>query len=186
MKYLIVGLGNIGPEYELTRHNIGFLVLDQLADKLETEFKIDRLGYRAEGRYKGKTVVLIKPTTYMNLSGKSVNHWLKTEKISLENLLVITDDIALPFGKLRVRPKGSHGGHNGLRDIEAVTQTQEYARLRFGVGNDFPKGRQADYVLSPFSKDEFVELPLHIAKACDMTLAFCTIGLQMTMTQFNS
>ncbi|MDJ1468021.1 aminoacyl-tRNA hydrolase [Xanthocytophaga flava] len=186
MKYLIVGLGNIGPEYELTRHNIGFLVVDQLADKIGTDFTMDRLAYRAEGRYKGKTLIIIKPTTYMNLSGKAVNYWLKTEKIPLENLLVITDDLALDYGKIRVRGKGSHGGHNGFRDIEAVLQTQEYARLRFGIGSTFSKGKQVDYVLGNFSKDEFAELPLHIDKACDAVFSFCTAGLSQTMTQFNS
>jgi len=185
MKYLIAGLGNIGPEYELTRHNIGFLVLDRLADKIETDFTMNRLAYRAEGRHKGKTLIMIKPTTFMNLSGKSVNYWLKDEKIPVENLLVITDDLALPYGKLRIRPKGSNGGHNGLSDIEAVLQTQEYARLRFGIGSNFPKGKQVDYVLGNFNKDEFAELALHMDRACDAILSFCTAGLSQTMTQFN-
>lgn len=185
MKYLIAGLGNIGPEYELTRHNIGFLVVDQLADKLQTDFTIDRLAYRAEGRYKGKALVIIKPTTYMNLSGKAVNYWLKTEKIPLENLLVITDDMALDYGKIRIRGKGSHGGHNGFRDIEAVLQTQEYPRLRFGIGSNFSKGKQVDYVLGNFTKDEFAELPLHIDRACEAIFSFCTAGIAQTMTQFN-
>ncbi|MCU0355498.1 MAG: aminoacyl-tRNA hydrolase [Cytophagales bacterium] len=185
MKFLIAGLGNIGPEYELTRHNIGFLVLDQLADQMQAEFKLERLAYRAEGRYKGKTLVLIKPTTYMNLSGKAVNYWLKDEKIPLENLLVVADDLALDYGKIRVRPKGSHGGHNGFRDIEATLQTQEYARLRFGIGSNFSKGKQVDYVLSNFTKDEFAELPLHIGRACDAVYSFATVGLSQTMTQFN-
>jgi peptidyl-tRNA hydrolase, PTH1 family len=186
MKYLIAGLGNIGPEYELTRHNIGFLTLDQLADKHGTDFASNRLAYTADFKYKGKHLHLIKPTTFMNLSGKAVNYWLKEWKIPQENLVVVTDDIALPYGKLRLRPKGSHGGHNGLRNIEETLLTQEYARLRFGVGGDFPKGRQIDYVLGHFDKNEFAELPLHIDKACEMLLSFCTAGIQITMSQFNS
>ncbi|QHT67717.1 aminoacyl-tRNA hydrolase [Rhodocytophaga rosea] len=186
MKYLIAGLGNIGPEYELTRHNIGFLTLDQLADKNGTDFTTDRLAYTADFRYKGKSIYLIKPTTYMNLSGKAVNYWMKELKIPLEQVLVVTDDIALPYGKLRMRPKGSHGGHNGLRNIEETLGTQEFARLRFGVGGDFPKGKQIDYVLGNFDKNEFAELPLYIDKANEMVLSFCTAGIQHTMSQFNS
>jgi PTH1 family peptidyl-tRNA hydrolase len=186
MKYLIAGLGNIGPEYELTRHNIGFLTLDQLADKNGSNFTSSRLAYTAEFRHKGKSIHLIKPTTFMNLSGKAVNYWMKDLKIPLENVLVITDDIALPYGKLRLRPKGSNGGHNGLRNIEEVLGTQEFARLRFGVGGDFPKGKQIDYVLGQFDRNEFAELPLHIDKACEAAISFCTIGLALTMNQFNS
>jgi peptidyl-tRNA hydrolase, PTH1 family len=186
MKYLIAGLGNIGPEYELTRHNIGFLTLDQLADKQGTDFASSRLAYTADFRYKGKHIYLIKPTTYMNLSGKAVNYWMKDLRIPLENVLVVTDDIALPYGKLRLRPKGSHGGHNGLRNIEETLGTQEFARLRFGVGGDFPKGKQIDYVLSRFDENDFAELPLHIGRACDMVLSFCTVGIQLTMTQYNA
>lgn len=185
MKYLIAGLGNIGPQYELTRHNIGFLTLDQLADKNGTDFTINRHAYTADFRYKGKSIYLIKPTTYMNLSGKALNHWMKELKIPVEQVLIITDDIALPYGKLRLRPKGSHGGHNGLRNIEETLQTQEYARLRFGVGGDFPKGKQIDYVLGNFDQNEFAELPLHIDKACEITLSFCTAGVQFTMSQYN-
>lgn len=185
MKYLIAGLGNIGPEYELTRHNIGFLALDQLADKFDADFSSNRLAYTADFKHKGKHIHLIKPTTFMNLSGKAVNYWMKEWKIPQENILIITDDIALPYGKLRLRPKGSHGGHNGLRNIEETLGTQEYARLRFGVGGDFPKGRQVDYVLSNFDKNDFAELPIHLGKACDMMISFCTVGLQLTMTQFN-
>jgi PTH1 family peptidyl-tRNA hydrolase len=186
MKYLIAGLGNIGPEYELTRHNIGFLAADQLADKNGTDFVTNRLAYTADFRYKGKSIHIIKPTTFMNLSGKALNYWMKDLKIPIENVLVITDDIALPYGKLRLRPKGSHGGHNGLRNIEETLGTQEFARLRFGIGGDFPKGRQIDYVLGNFSKNEFAELPLHIDKACEIALSFCTAGIQLTMNQFNN
>lgn len=186
MKYLIAGLGNIGPEYELTRHNIGFLTLDQLADKHGTDFHTGRLAYTADFKYKGKHVYLIKPTTYMNLSGRAVNYWLQELKIPVENLLVITDDIALPYGKLRLRPKGSHGGHNGLRNIEETLGKQDFARLRFGVGGEFPKGKQVDYVLGRFSEAEFAELPTYMDKACEIALSFCTVGIQMTMNQFNS
>ncbi len=185
MKYLIAGLGNIGPEYELTRHNIGFLTLDRLADLEKFEFRHDRHAYVAEWKFKGKTLILIKPTTYMNLSGKALNYWMKEEKIAQENILVITDDIALPFGKLRMRKKGSNAGHNGLGNIDQVLGTQEYARLRFGVGNDFPKGRQADYVLGRFSDGDFAELPLKMDKAIEMIKGFCTMGIDKTMSQYN-
>ena len=186
MKFLIAGLGNIGPQYELTRHNIGFLTLDQLADKQGTSFSTNRLAYTADFKYKGQHVFVIKPTTFMNLSGKAVNYWMKEEKIPLENVLIVTDDLALPYGKLRLRPKGSHGGHNGLRNIEETLQTQAYARLRFGVGSDFPKGKQVDYVLSNFDKNEFAELTLHTDRACHMVLSFCVAGIQQTMTEFNA
>jgi PTH1 family peptidyl-tRNA hydrolase len=186
MKYLIAGLGNIGPEYELTRHNIGFLTLDQLADKHGTDFVTGRLAYTADFKYKGKHIYLIKPTTYMNLSGRSVNYWLQDLKIPRENLLVVTDDIALPYGKLRIRTIGSHGGHNGLRNIEETLGTPEYVRLRFGVGGDFPKGTQVDYVLGRFAPEEFEELPKHLDRACQAILSFCTAGVQITMNQFNT
>ncbi|HEX5172216.1 MAG TPA: aminoacyl-tRNA hydrolase [Cyclobacteriaceae bacterium] len=185
MKYLIAGLGNIGPEYELTRHNIGFLVLDQLADKFNTDFSTARLADKTELRHKGRTLHLIKPNTYMNLSGKAVLYWLNELKIPRENLLVVMDDVALPFGNLRLRSKGSSAGHNGLKNIELMLEGQEYSRLRFGIGDNFPKGHQADYVLSNFSKEEFEKLPALIQKALDMILAFCTIGVEKTMTQFN-
>lgn len=186
MKYLIVGLGNIGPEYELTRHNIGFLTLDRLIDVQKApDFDSGRYAFHTELKYKGRTLILIKPSTYMNLSGKAVNYWMKEHKIEKENLLVITDDIALPFGKLRLRPKGSSAGHNGLKNIELTLGGQDYARLRFGVGNDFPKGRQADYVLSNFPKDELEQLPVFMDKACEMILSFCTTGVERTMSQFN-
>jgi len=185
MKYLIVGLGNIGPEYELTRHNIGFLILDRLADLKEVKFEISKLAYHTEFKYKSRQIHLIKPTTYMNLSGKAVNYWMKELKIAKENVLVVVDDIALPFSSLRMRVKGSAAGHNGLKNIEEVTGGQNYARLKFGVGDDFSKGRQVDYVLSPFTKKEFDELPLSMDKAIDMVLGFCTIGINRTMTQFN-
>ncbi len=185
MKYLIAGLGNIGPEYELTRHNIGFLVLDQLADKFNADFSTVRLADKAEIRHKGKSIHLIKPNTYMNLSGKAVSYWLNELKIPKENLLVVMDDVALPFGSIRMRSKGSSAGHNGLKNIELVLNGQDYSRLRFGIGDDFAKGRQSDFVLSRFSKDEFKQLPDAIQKAVDMILAFCTMGVEKTMSQYN-
>ncbi|HLT79999.1 MAG TPA: aminoacyl-tRNA hydrolase [Cyclobacteriaceae bacterium] len=185
MKYLIAGLGNIGGEYELTRHNIGFLVLDQLADKLNATFSTQRLADKAEGRYKGRNLHLIKPSTYMNLSGKAVRYWANTLKIQKENLLVIVDDVALPFGSLRMRGKGSTAGHNGLHSIEAELGGPDYPRLRFGIGNDFPRGGQVDYVLSRFTPEEFEALPKHIEKAVEMILSFCTQGLNRTMSLYN-
>lgn len=186
MKYLIAGLGNIGPEYELTRHNIGFLVLDRLADQNNIKFDSGRYAFGTELKYKGRTLILIKPTTYMNLSGKAVNYWMKEHKIPVENLLVITDDIALPYGKLRMRGKGSNGGHNGLGNIQETLGTDVYPRLRFGVGSDFAKGRQADYVLSNFSKEELIELPIFMDKVIDGIFSFCTVGLDRTMNVVNT
>ena len=185
MKYLIAGLGNVGPEYELTRHNIGFLVLDRLADEKDGSFTQNKLGYTAEVKHKGRTLILLKPTTYMNLSGKAVNHHLQANKIPKENLLVITDDIALPYGKIRLKPKGSSGGHNGLKNIEQLNGGQNYPRLRFGVGDDFYKGQQVDYVLSPFNKTELDELVSHMDKAIEAVFSFCTIGMERTMNHFN-
>ena len=185
MKFLIVGLGNPGAEYEETRHNIGFKVLDELAKELKVDFRLNKGAFTAEAKFKGKTLILVKPTTYMNLSGKAVNYYLQAEKIPLENLMVITDDIALPFGKLRMKGKGSDGGHNGLKDINATLKTEVYARLRFGVGNDFPKGRQSDYVLGKWTKDENKELPERIVVATEFIKSFCSIGLQLTMTNWN-
>ncbi|MEQ9230263.1 MAG: aminoacyl-tRNA hydrolase [Cyclobacteriaceae bacterium] len=185
MKYLIVGLGNIGGEYELTRHNIGFLILDRMADEAGEVFKQDRLGFRAEVKFKGRGLVLIKPTTYMNLSGKAVNYWLQQEKVKIENLLVLTDDIALPFGKIRLKPRGSAGGHNGLKNIEESLGSNAYPRLRFGVGDDYPKGGQVNYVLSPFTPKEFDELVIHIDKSIEAIQSFVTVGLERTMNSFN-
>lgn len=185
MKFLIVGLGNPGKEYEETRHNIGFKVVDEIARELGATFVLDKAAFRAEVKYKGRILILIKPITYMNLSGKAVNYWLQTEKIDLKNLLVITDDIALPFGKLRLKGKGSDGGHNGLKDIQAVLKTEVYARLRFGVGNDFSKGRQADYVLGEWGKEEQLSLPERIQTAAEFIKSFSFVGLEMTMTNWN-
>lgn len=185
MKYLIVGLGNPGTQYEQTRHNIGFLVLDRLAEKYEGIFKTEKLADKTELKYKGRSLTLIKPNTYMNLSGKAVNYWMQQLKISKENILVIVDDIALPFGQLRMRGKGSAGGHNGLADIEEQLKGNDYPRLRFGIGNDFHKGQQADYVLSNFKPEESENLSEPIEKSCEMILAFCSIGLARAMSQYN-
>jgi peptidyl-tRNA hydrolase, PTH1 family len=186
MKYLIVGLGNPGEKYADTRHNIGFRVLETFAQELEGKFAPGKLADRAEVKLKGRTLVLIKPTTFMNLSGKAVNYWMQQEKIAKENLLVITDDIALPYGKLRMKGKGSDGGHNGLKDIQAVLNSVDYARLRFGVGNDFHPGRQVDYVLGEWSSDELQTLTERIKVATEFIKGFCTIGLQLTMTNWNN
>ena len=185
MKYLIIGLGNIGPEYALTRHNVGFMVLDRLLASFEKSFVLGRHAYVAEIKYKGKQITLIKPTTYMNLSGNAVNHWMKDLKIEQSNILVITDDLALPFGKIRIKPKGSSGGHNGLKNIEEILGSSEYARLRFGVGDNFPKGRQVEYVLKEFSDDEKIQLPDILDEVGDACLSFCTNGIQNTMNNFN-
>lgn len=185
MKFLIAGLGNIGAEYELTRHNIGFLVLDQLADEQNATFSSGRLADKAEFKFKGKSIHLIKPTTYMNLSGKAISYWLQDLKIPKENLLVVVDDLALPFGSLRLRTKGSSAGHNGLKNIEQVLNGQDYSRLRFGIGNEFGKGQQVDYVLSNFEKEEFEKLPEVIKKANEVIMSFCTIGAERTMNHFN-
>ncbi|NJL13307.1 MAG: aminoacyl-tRNA hydrolase [Microscillaceae bacterium] len=185
MKYLIVGLGNPGPEYVHTRHNVGFMVLDRLAEAQSSSFQIARLAEKAEIKHKGRTLILLKPSTFMNLSGKAVQYWLTQFKISRENLLVIVDDLALPFAKLRLRPKGSAGGHNGLTHIEQLLQTDQYARLRFGIGNDYPKGKQAEYVLSEFDLNQQTELEAALDRAAEIVLAFATLGLERTMTQFN-
>jgi peptidyl-tRNA hydrolase, PTH1 family len=185
MKYLIVGLGNPGAEYELTRHNIGFLTLDRYADNEKVKFSTQRLADKAEVRYKGRTLTLIKPNTFMNLSGKAMNYWMNDLKVPLENVFVIVDDIALPFGSLRLRGKGSSAGHNGLTNIEETLNTQNYTRLKFGIGNNFPKGGQVDYVLGRFTDEEFKALPTHMDKAIQMIQSFCTAGLERTMSGFN-
>ncbi|MEQ9426803.1 MAG: aminoacyl-tRNA hydrolase [Cyclobacteriaceae bacterium] len=185
MKFLICGLGNPGPEYELTRHNAGFLVLDRLADKKKATFEPARHSNKAIIKHKGRTLILVKPTTYMNLSGKAVNYWLQEEKIAKANLLVVTDDIVLPFGKIRIKPKGSNAGHNGLGNIEQTLGNNQYARLRFGVGDDFHKGQQVDYVLSNFTKDEMDGLVPLLDKSCEAILSFATIGIERTMNFFN-
>lgn len=185
MKYLIVGLGNVGTEYEGTRHNCGFMVVDALAKASEAQWSLDRHAYRAEVRVKGRTLVLIKPTTYMNLSGKAVRYWLDAEKVPLENLLVVVDDINLPVGTIRMKKQGSDGGHNGLKNIEELIKTSNYVRLRMGVGDNFSKGRQIDYVLGPFSEEEKAVLEPKIATAGEMIKAFATVGADRAMNLFN-
>lgn len=185
MKYLIVGLGNIGREYEDNRHNIGFMVADELVKRAEGSFSTMRHAYFSEFKHRGKQVAVIKPTTYMNLSGKAVNYWMHELRVPLSNVLVIVDDLALPFGKIRLKPKGSSAGHNGLKSIEALCGGQAYPRLRFGIGDHFPRGRQADYVLSGFDEDELPELPTLIDRSCQIVESFIHIGVELTMTHFN-
>ncbi|MGC4020841.1 MAG: aminoacyl-tRNA hydrolase [Cyclobacteriaceae bacterium] len=186
MKYLIAGLGNIGAEYELTRHNIGFLTLDRIADNHKIDFETHRLADKAELKFKGRQLYFIKPNTYMNLSGKAIAYWLQELKIQKENLLVIVDDIALPFGSLRMRTKGSSAGHNGLKNIELILNGQDYSRLRFGIGSNYSKGQQVDFVLSNFTKEELNDLPAIMDKASEMIFSFATIGPERTMNFFNN
>jgi PTH1 family peptidyl-tRNA hydrolase len=186
MKFLIVGLGNIGSEYAETRHNIGFKVLDALAGASNLFFKTDRYGDVCELKHKGKTFILLKPSTYMNLSGNAVRYWMQQEKIALENVMVITDDLALPFGKLRMRGQGSDGGHNGLKHIQQILQTANYPRLRFGISAEFGKGQQVDYVLGEWNDDEKKTLQEHIERAGKAVLSFGHIGLARTMNEFNT
>ena len=183
--YLIAGLGNIGEKYEHTRHNIGFKIVDALAAKEDVSFETEKLGSIAKFRFKGRTFILLKPSTYMNLSGKAVNYWMTKEKIPVENLLVICDDLNLTFGAIRIKAKGSDGGHNGLKDINAVLNTQQYARFRFGVSANFSTGRQADYVLGDWDSEENKLLPERIEKGCEIIKSFGTAGLNNTMNAFN-
>jgi PTH1 family peptidyl-tRNA hydrolase len=185
MKFLIVGLGNIGPEYELTRHNIGFLVADYLADQGKATFEVSRLASIAGFKHKGKNIHVIKPSTYMNLSGKAVNYWMQQLKVPLEKTLIITDDLALPLQKIRMRAKGSSAGHNGLKNIEE-TIGNNYPRLRVGIGNDFPRGQQVDFVLNRFSEEELEVLPKIIKNAGEAALSFCSLGIERTMNFFNN
>lgn len=185
-KYLIVGLGNIGSEYENTRHNIGFKVLDHLAKKKDLNFESNKLGAITHYKFKGRTLILLKPNTYMNLSGKAVRYWMTKEKIPLENLLIITDDINLNFGTIRLKTKGSDGGHNGLKDIQLQLGTQQYARFRFGIGADFAKGRQIEYVLGEWSPEEESKLEERMERAVELINSFATAGVQNTMNTFNN
>ncbi|MFK5958830.1 MAG: aminoacyl-tRNA hydrolase [Lutibacter sp.] len=184
-KFLIVGLGNIGEKYNNTRHNIGFKILDELASNEEIKFESVKLGSIAKFRFKGRTFILLKPSTFMNLSGKSVKYWLTKEKIPSENLLVICDDLNLNFGAIRVKAKGSDGGHNGLKDINGILQTQKYARFRFGVGSEFSKGRQSNFVLGEWDDDEYKLLPERLETSCKLIKSFGTAGLNNTMNTFN-
>jgi len=185
VKYLIIGLGNIGEKYENTRHNIGFQVIDHFIDPEKESFKHDRLAFVAHKKFKGKTLVLCKPTTYMNLSGKAVNYWLQKENIPIENLLIIVDDLALPFGSIRIKKKGSDAGHNGLNDIIAVLGHNEFNRMRFGIGNEFSKGGQIDFVLGTWNDDEKKLLPERLDKMVEAIKSFVTIGIDRTMNYFN-
>lgn len=185
MKFLIVGLGNIGFEYDSTRHNIGFDVADAFVIKHGSSFNLDRHAFVAECKWKGKTFIIIKPTTFMNLSGKAVKYWLDKEKISLENMLVILDDLALPIDALRLRSGGSDAGHNGLKNIDLILQTNQYPRLRFGIGNNFPKGRQVDFVLGKWTPSEMPIVKEKVLKSVDIIESFATQGIAKTMSLYN-
>ena len=186
MKYLIVGLGNIGEEYRNTRHNIGFMVLDALAKASNIVFTDGRYGATASMSVKGRQLLLLKPSTYMNLSGNAVRYWMQQEKIPLENVLIVVDDLALPFGTLRLKGKGSDAGHNGLKHIAATLGTQNYARLRFGIGNDFPRGGQIDFVLGHFSEEDTRLMPERLEMAGEIVKSFCLAGMNITMNQYNN
>ena len=184
-KFLIVGLGNIGPKYKHTRHNIGFKIVDSLAEKHDATFETMKLGDLATFRLKGRTFILLKPSTFMNLSGKAIKYWLEKEKIPLENLLVVTDDLNLAFGTFRIKIKGSDGGHNGLKDTQNMLNTTKYNRFRFGISDEFSKGRQVDYVLSEWNDDELQLLPERIEKATEAIKSFGLAGITNTMNTFN-
>ena len=184
-KFLIVGLGNIGAEYANTRHNIGFKVLDFLAKQESLDFQTVKLGALAEYKVKGRTLLLLKPNTYMNLSGKAVQYWMEKEKIAKENILVITDDLNLPFGTIRIKPKGSDGGHNGLKSIQQLLNSADYPRFRFGISDDFKKGRQVDYVLGEWDDDEKNKLPERLEMSVKAIQSFALSGLGNTMSDYN-
>lgn len=186
MKHLIVGLGNIGQEYQGTRHNIGFRILDALAEASNISFSTDRYGDIGYGRVKNKQIVLLKPSTYMNLSGHAVRYWKNKENIAIEDILVLVDDIALPFGTIRMKGRGSDAGHNGLKNIAEMLGTDTYPRLRFGIGNDFPRGCQIDYVLGQFTLDERQRLPVRVDAAVEAIRTFVLAGIQTAMCDFNN
>jgi PTH1 family peptidyl-tRNA hydrolase len=186
LKYLIAGLGNIGEEYSGTRHNIGFATLDALASASNVHFKDTRLAFSTTLKYKSRIFVLIKPTTYVNLSGRAVHYWMKKEKVSVDRLLVVVDDLSLPFGQLRLRPHGGDGGHNGLAHINQILGTQKYARLRFGIGNEFFPGSQVGHVLGEWTAEEKDDLADRIKLANDIILSFGAIGVERTMNHFNN
>ncbi|QXP51429.1 aminoacyl-tRNA hydrolase [Cellulophaga sp. HaHa_2_95] len=185
-KYLIIGLGNIGPEYAQTRHNIGFKVLDKFAQQEDLNFETAKLGDVTTFKIKGRSVLLLKPSTYMNLSGKALHYWMEKENIPLENVLVITDDINLDFGVIRVKTKGSNGGHNGLKDIQNTLNSSNYNRFRFGVGADFGKGRQVDYVLGKWNDDERAAMPERLERSAELIKSFVLAGITITMNQYNN
>lgn len=184
--FLIVGLGNIGDEYAHTRHNIGFMILDAFARASNIVFDDKRYGFVASMSLRGNNLTLLKPSTYMNLSGNAVRYWVNAKKIKPENLLIIVDDLSLPLGKIRLKPSGSEGGHNGLKSISSVLNTQQYARLRFGIGNDFPRGHQVDWVLGEFSSEQSSLIDERIGVACEAIKSFCLTGIELTMTNFNN
>lgn len=184
-KFLIAGLGNIGPKYYHTRHNIGFRILDALAEKEGVSFSTEKLGDVSSFKFKGRTFILLKPSTFMNLSGKAVNYWLTKEKVPLENLLVITDDLNLNFGTFRIKTKGSDGGHNGLKDIQAHLNTTNYNRFRFGISDEFSKGNQVNYVLGEWGEEELKLLPERMEKAGEAIKSFGTAGINTTMNLYN-
>ena len=186
MKYLIVGLGNIGPEYHETRHNVGFMVVDRMAKEVNAIFQDRRYGFTTTFSLKGRQLLLLKPSTYMNLSGNAVRYWMQKENIPLENILIIVDDLSLPFATLRLKGKGSDGGHNGLKHIAATLGTQNYARLRFGIGNNFPRGGQIEYVLGSFSDEEKTIMEKPLITSCEIIKSFCLAGIDITMNQFNN
>lgn len=186
MKFLIAGLGNIGEEYAFTRHNIGFDIIDLLAEKLDVKFTQGRYAYIAEAKYKGRTLILIKPTTYMNLSGKALKYWKDDYSIPMDKIMVVTDDLSLELGKLRIRGKGSDGGHNGLKNINFELNTMVYPRLRFGIGDNFAKGKQVDYVLGKWNSNELILMDETKQKAVDAILSFVAIGIEKTMNQYNT
>lgn len=186
MNFLIVGLGNIGKEYADTRHNIGFMITDKLIEEEKKTWSVLKHAYYSEFRQRGHNVYVIKPTTFMNLSGKAVNYWMQQLRVPIENVMVIVDDLAIPFGSLRIKPKGSAAGHNGLRSIETSCSTQGYPRLRFGIGSNFSKGKQVDYVLSPFDEEEEKDLPRLVDHALKMIRSFINIGIELTMTNLNT
>ncbi len=186
MKYLIVGLVNIGYEYQNTRHNIGFDILDAFAKASNLVFTEQRYGSVCEYKIKGKTLILLKPSTFMNLSGNAVRYWMQKENIQIENILVLVDDLALPFGSLRLKNRGSDAGHNGLKNIQAILGHDNYPRLRFGIGSDFPKGCQVEYVLGKWPKEEEAQLPERMEKAIEIIKSFCLAGIQITMNQYNN
>ncbi|PHR87710.1 MAG: aminoacyl-tRNA hydrolase [Leeuwenhoekiella sp.] len=184
-KFLIVGLGNIGPKYHNTRHNIGFKILDAYAAEKEETWSTEKLGDIAQLKVRGKTVILLKPNTYMNLSGKAVKYWMQKEKISLENILIITDDLNLDFGTIRVKTKGSDGGHNGLKDIQNQLLTSNYNRFRFGIGDRFSKGKQVDYVLGEWDSEEEKDMPERLDISCKVIESFIASGITNTMNAYN-
>lgn len=186
MKYLIVGLGNIGNEYQDTRHNIGFTILDAFAKASNVFFTENRYGSTCEVKMKGRTLILLKPSTFMNLSGNALRYWMQKEKIEIDNVLVVVDDLALPFGTLRLKPQGSDAGHNGLKNIQEILGHNNYPRLRFGIGNDFSKGRQVEYVLGKWTKEQSEALPERAERCAEIIQSFCLAGMQLTMTQFNN